>query len=69
LTDTPRPSLQLIFEAVASVMGLDKGHTRLELIFHDGHLVKYYVHTAARPHELAIFDEHARWILDRLDPA
>jgi hypothetical protein len=64
VTDAPLPSLQVIFEAVAGVMGLDKGQTRLELIFHHGRLVKYYVHTAASPRELGIFEEQARWILE-----
>jgi hypothetical protein len=58
-----KPSLQRIIEAVASIMDLGEGHKRLELIFQDGHLIKYYVHTAAKPRDLDVFEERARRIL------
>jgi hypothetical protein len=47
-------------------MGLDRGRTRLELIFSEGTLEQFYVHRERQhPRELAAFEEQARWMLDR----
>jgi hypothetical protein len=56
-SEQPKPGLQRFFEAVAPVMGLDRGVHVLELRFQDGHLVNYYAHQQkVRPAELAVFD-------------
>jgi hypothetical protein len=59
----PEPALRRLLEAVAAVMDLDAGMSRLELIFEDGHLVKYYTHDGpTSPRELERYDGRAAWL-------
>ncbi|MGH3041017.1 MAG: hypothetical protein ACRDNG_04645, partial [Gaiellaceae bacterium] len=45
-------------EVVAAVMGLDEGNQRLELIYEDGYLKRWFAHSGPNGHaELAAFDE------------
>jgi hypothetical protein len=55
-----RRHLQTLLEAVAEIMGLHRGQTRLELVFDGGRLRTYWVHAERRiPGELAVHDEQA----------
>jgi hypothetical protein len=58
--DRPRPYLARLLESVATLMELHEGEQRLELIFRDGYLVKFFTHAGpAGAYELARFDEQA----------
>jgi hypothetical protein len=57
------PALRRLFEAIAAVMDLDEGSTRLELLFSEGRLTKWYAHNEARrPAELGRYDGRAAWL-------
>lgn len=58
-----RPVLQELFERCAQVMALDVGRQRLELIFEDGKLVRWFTHREApRVSELGEYDDRAAWV-------
>jgi hypothetical protein len=55
-----KPSLQRVFEDACLSMRLDKGRHRLELVFMDGHLERFWVHAESRPaRELHRYDDEA----------
>jgi hypothetical protein len=57
----PKPTLQRVLEEVCSSMRLDKGRHRLELVFVDGRLDRFWAHAENRPaRELALYDENKR---------
>lgn len=66
MADAPKPVLKRFFEATAAILELHRGRQRLELIFENGYLVQWWVHTEKRAaHELAEFDEQAAWLVVR----
>jgi hypothetical protein len=68
VTSQPKPALQRVFEAAASVLNLDEGNQRLELIFRDGHLVRSYHHRGPIANdELARYEAHASWLAEATD--
>jgi hypothetical protein len=67
VADTPKPALQLLFEAAAVAMDMDHGRETLELLFQDGELELWYRHDQKnRPAELGRYDGRAAW-LERSD--
>lgn len=57
----PTPHLAGVFEWAAAIMGLDHGKERLELVFEDGRLTRWWSHDEANGAlELHRFDEDAR---------
>jgi hypothetical protein len=48
MADRERPALVHLFEVAAAVMGLDEGHTRLELCFENGYLRRWFAHSGPR---------------------
>ena len=59
-----KPALATILESVASIMNLDEGQHRLELLFSDGHLRQWWTHSERNgANALARFDERARWLV------
>ncbi len=64
--DRPKPHLARFFEAVAVLMGLTEGPQKLELIFQDGYLRRWFTQGGPRgARELAAYDEQAAWLTDR----
>jgi hypothetical protein len=49
--ESPKPVLVRLFEAIAAVMDLDAGNTRLELEFEGGHLRRWTSHDERNGHE------------------
>ena len=64
VVEAPQPALRRLFEAVAQIMELDEGKTRLELLFTDGHLTQYWTQNMKRPPgTLARYDGRAAWLI------
>jgi len=60
-----KPYLVRLLEELASVLGLDHGRQRLELIYVDGHLESWWRHEERRPpHELAAYEGRGCWLLE-----
>ena len=57
--------MQRLFEAIATVLELDEGRRRLELVFVDGRLVTWYTHAEKeRPAALHRFDAATAHVRD-----
>jgi len=65
--DQPKPLLAELLEAIAEIMELDVGQTRLELEFKDGHLRRWHSHDVGHGREsLRPFEDRARWLHQRI---
>jgi hypothetical protein len=64
MDESPKPALVQVFEAIAGVLDINHGQTRLELEFDDGHLRRWWAHDerngALQLHE---FDAQAAWLV------
>jgi hypothetical protein len=62
-----KPCLQRVLEAVAAAMDLDQGRARLELVFVDGELHRFWTHDENRPAAaLEQFEARAGWVAEVL---
>jgi hypothetical protein len=52
----PKPSLQRDLEEVCATLGLGHGQHRLELIFVDGRLERFWIHSKHAARELGAFE-------------
>jgi hypothetical protein len=67
VAELPKPALVGLFEAVAGVMELDEGKTRLELECTDGYLRRWWTHDESNgANELARYDEQAAWLVGQV---
>ena len=63
----PKPALQAVLEAAAAAMDLDHGRQRLELVFVDGELHRFWAHSENMPAiALEAFEARAGWVAEVL---
>jgi hypothetical protein len=62
-----KPALQHILEAAAAAMDIGHGRQRLELVFLNGDLQRWWVHDENRAAaDLRVFDQRAGWAAEVL---